>query len=199
MAKHGGERGFMNAASPGVICAVLAKRLLPDAGGLSRGLADAMKAEYETIVAAGLDLQLDCPDLALSRHMLFNDLSDDEFIKVAGAHVEALNHALSGIPADKSAHPHLLGQLRGAACLRHPHGADVRHAHFGQGALPAVRNLEPPPCPRMDRVPRSQGLKFPTTRCWCPASWTPRPTSSNTPTSWPSGSSVSWTSWAPSA
>jgi 5-methyltetrahydropteroyltriglutamate--homocysteine methyltransferase len=63
-------------------------------------LADAMKAEYETIVAAGLDLQLDCPDLALSRHMLFTELSDDEFIKVANSHVEALNHALSDIPAE---------------------------------------------------------------------------------------------------
>jgi 5-methyltetrahydropteroyltriglutamate--homocysteine methyltransferase len=64
-------------------------------------LADAMKAEYETIVAAGLDLQLDCPDLALSRHMLFTDLSDDAFVKVAATHVEALNHALRDIPADR--------------------------------------------------------------------------------------------------
>ena len=60
-----------------------------------------MKAEYETIVAAGLDLQLDCPDLALSRHMLFNDLSDDEFIRIAGSHVEALNYALSDVPKEK--------------------------------------------------------------------------------------------------
>jgi hypothetical protein len=61
-----------------------------------------MKAEYETIVASGLDLQLDCPDLALSRHMLFNDLSDEEFIKVANSHVEALNYALSDVPAERS-------------------------------------------------------------------------------------------------
>ena len=60
-----------------------------------------MKDEYETIVSSGLDLQLDCPDLALSRHMLFNDLSDEEFIKVAGLHIDALNFALSGISADK--------------------------------------------------------------------------------------------------
>jgi methionine synthase II (cobalamin-independent) len=56
-----------------------------------------MKAEYETIVAAGIDLQLDCPDLALSRHMLFADLSDEEFVKIATLHVEALNHALRDI------------------------------------------------------------------------------------------------------
>ena len=60
-----------------------------------------MKAEYETIVAAGLDLQLDCPDLALSRHMLFSDLTDDEFVGIANMHVEALNHALADVPADK--------------------------------------------------------------------------------------------------
>ncbi|MCB1460219.1 MAG: epoxyalkane--coenzyme M transferase, partial [Nitratireductor sp.] len=64
-------------------------------------LADAMREEYETIVAAGLDLQLDCPDLALSRHMLFTELSDDEFVKVAQMHVEALNHALANVPQDK--------------------------------------------------------------------------------------------------
>jgi len=46
-------------------------------------------------------LQLDCPDLALSRHMLFQDLSDKEFVKVAQGHVEALNHALDGIPEEK--------------------------------------------------------------------------------------------------
>jgi 5-methyltetrahydropteroyltriglutamate--homocysteine methyltransferase len=60
-----------------------------------------MKEEYETIVASGLDLQLDCPDLALSRHMLFNDLSDKEFIKVASLHIDALNFALSEIPSEK--------------------------------------------------------------------------------------------------
>ncbi|MEO0655804.1 MAG: epoxyalkane--coenzyme M transferase, partial [Pseudomonadota bacterium] len=64
-------------------------------------LADAMKEEYETIVAAGLDLQLDCPDLALSRHMLFADLSDAEFVRIADAHVEALNHALANVPQDR--------------------------------------------------------------------------------------------------
>ena len=101
MAAHGIERGFMNAASPGVISLFLQNDYYPTREAYLGALADAMKAEYETIVAAGLDLQLDCPDLALSRHMLFTDLSDEEFIKVAGAHVEALNHALQDVPADK--------------------------------------------------------------------------------------------------
>ena len=101
MAEHGAKRGFMNAASPGVISLFLQNDYYKSRDAYLAALADAMKAEYETIVASGLDLQLDCPDLALSRHMLFNDLSDDEFLKIAASHVEALNHALSGVPAEK--------------------------------------------------------------------------------------------------
>lgn len=101
MAEHGVERGFMNAASPGVISLFLQNDFYPTREAYLEALANAMKAEYETIVASGLDLQLDCPDLALSRHMLFNDLSDEEFIKVANSHVEALNYALSDVPSEK--------------------------------------------------------------------------------------------------
>ena len=101
MAEHGVERGFMNAASPGVISLFLQNDFYPTRAAYLEALANAMKAEYETIVASGLDLQLDCPDLALSRHMLFNDLSDDEFIKIANSHVEALNYALSDVPVEK--------------------------------------------------------------------------------------------------
>ncbi len=101
MAKHGVTRGFMNAASPGVISLFLQNAYYPTRGAYLAALADVMRDEYETIVAAGLDLQLDCPDLALSRHMLFAELSDEEFVKVAASHVEALNHALANIPAEK--------------------------------------------------------------------------------------------------
>lgn len=101
MAEHGAKRGFMNAASPGVISLFLQNEHYGTREEYLGALADAMKEEYETIVASGLDLQLDCPDLALSRHMLFQDLSDDEFLKVANMHVEALNHALRDVPQDK--------------------------------------------------------------------------------------------------
>ncbi len=101
MAANGVERGFMNAASPGVISLFLQNDYYPTRDAYLAALADAMKEEYETIVASGLDLQLDCPDLALSRHMLFTELSDEEFVKVAASHVEALNHALSEVPEDK--------------------------------------------------------------------------------------------------
>ena len=97
MAAHGATRGFMNAASPGVISLFLQNQHYATREAYLAALADAMKEEYETIVGAGLDLQLDCPDLALSRHMLFADLSDDEFVKIAAMHVETLNHALRDI------------------------------------------------------------------------------------------------------
>ncbi len=101
MAQYGVARGFMNAASPGVISLFLQNDFYPTREAYLAALADVMKEEYETIVGAGLDLQLDCPDLALSRHMLFNDLSDDEFVKIANMHVEALNHALQNVPQDR--------------------------------------------------------------------------------------------------
>jgi 5-methyltetrahydropteroyltriglutamate--homocysteine methyltransferase len=101
MEKYGAERGFMNAASPGVISLFLQNDHYPSREAYLAALADAMREEYETIVAEGLDLQLDCPDLALSRHMLFEDLSDDEFVKVAESHVEALNHALANVDPTK--------------------------------------------------------------------------------------------------
>ncbi|WP_420332670.1 cobalamin-independent methionine synthase II family protein [Roseibium sp.] len=101
MATHGAASGFMNAASPGVISLFLQNDHYPTREAYLHALADVMKDEYETIVAAGLDLQLDCPDLALSRHMLFTDLSDDEFLKIAASHVDALNHALQNIDPAK--------------------------------------------------------------------------------------------------
>ena len=102
MAERGAERGFMNAASPGVISLFLQNDYYPTREAYLAALADAMREEYETIAAAGLDLQLDCPDLALSRHMLFTDLSDDEFVRVAQTHVEALNHALANVPQEQT-------------------------------------------------------------------------------------------------
>lgn len=101
MAEHGADRGFMNAASPGVIALFLPNAHYKTRDAYLAALADAMRDEYRTIVESGLDLQLDCPDLALSRHMLFPDLSDAAFVKIADAHVAALNHALEGIPQDK--------------------------------------------------------------------------------------------------
>jgi len=120
MAENGAERGFMNAASPGVISLFLQNDFYKTREAYLAALADAMKTEYETIVASGLDLQLDCPDLALSRHMLFTDLTDDEFIKVANMHVEALNHALSDVPAEKVRVHICWGNYEGPHCCDIP-------------------------------------------------------------------------------
>ena len=101
MATHGASRGFMNAASPGVIALFLQNAHYPSREDYLAALADAMRDEYRAILEAGLDLQLDCPDLALSRHMLFANLTDDEFLRIAATHVEALTHALRGLPQDR--------------------------------------------------------------------------------------------------
>ncbi len=101
MAAHGIERGFMNAASPGVISLFLQNAYYPSREAYLEALAGAMHDEYKTILDSGLDLQLDCPDLALSRHMLFTHLSDEEFLRIATTHVEALEHALVGLPRDR--------------------------------------------------------------------------------------------------
>ncbi|GAA6207865.1 cobalamin-independent methionine synthase II family protein [Cognatishimia sp. WU-CL00825] len=120
MATHGAQHGFMNAASPGVISLFLQNSHYKNRESYLAALADAMQAEYETIVASGLSLQLDCPDLALSRHMLFADLSDKEFLNIANMHVEALNHALQNVPADKVRVHICWGNYEGPHCCDIP-------------------------------------------------------------------------------
>ena len=97
MERHGASDGFMNAASPGVISLFLPNEFFPSRSEYLDALAHAMRQEYRTIVDSGLQLQLDCPDLALSRHMMFADNTDDEFIEVAESNVSALNRAIDGL------------------------------------------------------------------------------------------------------
>lgn len=120
MLEHGASEGFMNSASPGVISLFLQNDFYPSREIYLATLADAMKEEYETIVESGLDLQLDCPDLALSRHMLFNELSDEEFIKIAHNHVEALNHSLQNVPQEKIRIHICWGNYEGPHCCDIP-------------------------------------------------------------------------------
>ena len=97
----GARGGFMNAASPGVISLFLPNNYYSSREEYLHELGQVMKEEYRTIVDNGLILQLDCPDLALSRHMLFADRTDDEFVEIAGQNVAVLNEALEGIDQDK--------------------------------------------------------------------------------------------------
>ncbi len=102
LGNHGTDvQAFMNAASPGLITAFQVNKHYPSHEAYLADLADAMRTEYEAIVAAGFFLQLDCPDLAMSRHTGFQDLSEEAFLKVAQANVEALNAATANIPPEK--------------------------------------------------------------------------------------------------
>ncbi len=100
--RHGdGVAAFMNSASPGLITAFQPNQFYPSHEAYLADLVEAMRPEYEAIVAAGFQLQLDCPDLAMSRHTGYQDLTDDAFLKVARANVEALNAATANIPPEK--------------------------------------------------------------------------------------------------
>jgi 5-methyltetrahydropteroyltriglutamate--homocysteine methyltransferase len=92
---------FLSAASPGVISLFLENEYYPDHESYVFALAEAMKHEYNAIHAAGLLVQVDCPDLAMGRHVQFGGASLEVFQRNAAMHVEALNHALSDIPADR--------------------------------------------------------------------------------------------------
>src|SRR5262249_4484743 len=94
--KAGGA--FMSAASPGVVSLFSRSDHCPSHEAYLFAIADAMRHEYETVAKAGITLQIDCPDLAMGRHIQYASLGLDEFRKRAGLHVAALNHALSGIP-----------------------------------------------------------------------------------------------------
>jgi 5-methyltetrahydropteroyltriglutamate--homocysteine methyltransferase len=143
----GVERGFMNSASPGVIAVFQPNQYYASHEKYLGALADAMAAEYEAIVDSGLDLQIDAPDLAMGRHIRFRDANEAEFLVAAEQQVEALNHALRNVPADRvrmhvcwgnyeGPHHHDIGLERiiSLVCKAKPatilfEGANPRHAH----------------------------------------------------------------------
>lgn len=92
---------FMNAASPGVVAVFQPNEYYPTNEAYLGALAEVMKLEYEMIVNSGLLLQVDCPDLAMGRHIRFRDVDDAEFLRNAALQVEALNYALSEVPAER--------------------------------------------------------------------------------------------------
>ena len=92
------EDAFLSAASPGVIAVFLQNQHYPSHEEYVFALADAMKAEYDEIHRAGIVLQLDCPDLAMTRHMQHESL--EEFRARARVNVEAINRATADIPPE---------------------------------------------------------------------------------------------------
>jgi 5-methyltetrahydropteroyltriglutamate--homocysteine methyltransferase len=156
---------FMTAASPGVIAHFLRNEHYPSREAYLARLVDVMKEEYDAIHRAGFVLQVDCPDLAMGRHLAFPELSTAEFLRIAEANVEALNHALRDIPADRlRLHlcwgnyegPHHrdipLREILGVALKARPRalsfeGANPRHEHewvvFREVRLPDDRVIIP--------------------------------------------------------
>jgi len=159
------EGVFMPAASPGAIAQVMQNNYYPTQEAYLYALADAMRYEYQAIVAAGFSLQLDCPDLAMQRHVRFAEASIDEYRRYLQQSVEVLNYALSDIsPEQLRVHvcwgnypgPHhrdvplkeiidLLLNIRGDALSIE--AANPRHEHewkvFEQVRLPAGKILIP--------------------------------------------------------
>jgi 5-methyltetrahydropteroyltriglutamate--homocysteine methyltransferase len=101
LAAVGGRDAFMSAASPGVVSLFFRNDYYADQEAYLFAIAEAMRHEYETVAAAGVVLQIDCPDLAMGRHIQYAALTLAEFRKRAAMHVEALNHALVNIPPER--------------------------------------------------------------------------------------------------
>jgi 5-methyltetrahydropteroyltriglutamate--homocysteine methyltransferase len=119
LASGSASEAFMSAASPGVVSLFFRNEHYPNEDDYLFAIADAMRHEYEAVAAAGLVLQIDCPDLAMGRHIQYANLNLAEFRKRARTHIEALNHALANIAPD---------QLRIHLCWGNyegPHHCDV--------------------------------------------------------------------------
>jgi len=156
---------FMNAASPGVIAVWQHNEYYKTEDEYLGAVADAMRAEYEAIVEAGFVLQIDCPDLAMARHMNYSKLADDAFVQLVERNVAVLNHAVRNIAADKlrmhvcwgnyeGPHHHdiPLHAILGAVLKAKPRyllveAANPRHGHewavFESTAVPADKVLVP--------------------------------------------------------
>jgi 5-methyltetrahydropteroyltriglutamate--homocysteine methyltransferase len=102
MAEVKAAEGFLSAASPGVISLFFANHYYPTHEAYLFAIADAMRHEYDAIAHAGFIVQIDCPDLAMGRHIQFANLDLAEFRRMARLHIEALNHALANIAPEQS-------------------------------------------------------------------------------------------------
>jgi 5-methyltetrahydropteroyltriglutamate--homocysteine methyltransferase len=92
---------FMNAPSPGIIATTMLNAFYASQQDYLDAIAREMRIEYAKVVEAGFVLQIDAPDLAMERVLLYQDMSDGEFARVVEQHVAALNTALAGLPPDR--------------------------------------------------------------------------------------------------
>jgi len=93
--------GFINTASPGTIALFQPNDFYPTQDAYLEAVAEGMRAEYEGLTQAGLLIQIDAPDMAMGRHTMYRNRSEDDFVGLAARHVEVLNHALRNVPADR--------------------------------------------------------------------------------------------------
>lgn len=133
MASAGYADGFMNAASPGVIALFQPSDYHKTVDAYLGDLSEAMRHEYEAIVAAGLILQIDAPDLGLGRHMMYRDLDEKGFLRRAALHIEAINNALRNVPRDRVRMHICWGNYEG------PHTRDIAL----KAVLPEVLKAKP--------------------------------------------------------
>jgi 5-methyltetrahydropteroyltriglutamate--homocysteine methyltransferase len=122
---------FVNAPSPGIIALFQPNEFYPSRDEYLTAIAEAMRVEYEAVVAAGFSLQIDAPDLAMGRHIMYRNQSDDEFVAAARTHVEVLNQALRDIPADQVRLHLCWGNYEG------PHHLDIGVEHILEPVLAA--------------------------------------------------------------
>lgn len=127
------QEAFMNAASPGVVALFQPNDFYPTQDQYLEALAEALRSEYEAIVAAGFLLQIDAPDLGMGRHTMYRDRTEEEFTGLAARHIEVLNHALRDVPADRVRMHVCWGNYEG------PHHHDVPLARL----LPVVLRAKP--------------------------------------------------------
>ncbi len=130
---------FLTAASPGVIAIFLENRHYPTHDAYVAALAEAMRPEYEAIAAAGFVLQIDSPDLAMGRHLMFKDAGEAAFLRAAAMQVEALNGATANIPPERMRLHLCWGNYQG------PHHHDIpleRILDIAYRARPAMLSVE---------------------------------------------------------
>jgi 5-methyltetrahydropteroyltriglutamate--homocysteine methyltransferase len=92
---------FMTAASPGIISTTMLNAYYDTHDAYLDAIAREMSKEYQAVHKAGLVLQIDAPDLAMDRTMMYRDLSDAEFVKRCERHVAAINKGIEGIPRER--------------------------------------------------------------------------------------------------
>jgi 5-methyltetrahydropteroyltriglutamate--homocysteine methyltransferase len=95
------SESFMTAASPGIISSTMLDAYYGSQDKYLSAIAREMKHEYREIHKAGLLLQIDAPDLAMDRTMMYRDLSDSDFVRAVERHIQAINDGIEGIPADR--------------------------------------------------------------------------------------------------